>query len=281
MDSILGDYLKALDKKDYFMVVSDHGAGPLYQKFYTNNWLMKEGLLKLKKDWITTLKHLLFRGGLTLQNIHQLAIRLGLSNLQLRVNRTRFFESLLRRLFLSYHDVDWDRTEAFAMGGFGQIYINRKGKGDEPSGGMIAGGEYESLRERIISKIEKLEIPGMKKQYPRRIYKREELYNGPFLEVLPDIVVMPEDGYLDPGDFEFFSNAIFEPRAPMSGTHRPNGIFLLKGEDVRRGIELKNVSIYDVAPSILYLMATPIPKDIDGKVLIDAFTSSCSDPCVQ
>lgn len=281
MDSILGDYLTVLDKRDYFMVVSDHGAGPLYQKFYTNNWLMKEGLLKLKKDWTTTLKYLLFRGGLTLQNIHQLAIRLGLSNLQPRVNRTRFFESLLRRLFLSYHDVDWERTEAFAMGGFGQIYINRKGKGDEHSDGVIAGEEYESLRERIISKIEELEIPGIKKQYSRRIYKREELYNGPFLEVLPDIVVMPEDGYLDPGDFEFFSNAIFEPRAPMSGIHRPNGIFLLKGENVRPGIELKNVRTYDIAPSILYLMDTPIPIDMDGKVLIDAFNSPCDHPCIQ
>jgi len=280
MDSILGDYLRILNERDYLMVVSDHGAGPLYQKFYTNNWLMKEGLLKLKKDGITTLKYLLFRGGLTLQNVHQIAIRLGLSNLQLRVNRQTLFESLLRRLFLSYHDVDWEKTEAFAMGGFGQIYINRKAKGNEHSVGVIAGEEYESLRERIISKIEALEIPGIGKRYSTRIYKREQLYSGPFLEGLPDIVVMPEEGYLDPGDFEFFSNAIFETRTPISGTHRPNGVFLLRGEGVRRGIELKNVSIYDVAPSILYLMDTPIPKGMDGKVLIDAFENPCHHSCL-
>jgi len=273
VDSILSDYLNLLDKKDYLMVVSDHGAGPLYQKFYTNNWLMKEGLLELKRDWITTLKHWLFRGGLTLQNIHQAAIRLGFSNLQTRVNRTTLFESLLRKLFLSYHDVDWDRTKAFAMGGFGQIYINRRGEKDGDSAGAITEEEYESRREWVISKLEELEIPDIKKRYSRKIYKKEELYLGPFLKELPDLVVMPEEGYLDPGDFEWFSNAIFEPRTPVSGTHKPNGIFFLRGEDVRQGVELENVRIYDIAPSVLYLMDTPIPEEMDGKVLIDAFNT--------
>jgi predicted AlkP superfamily phosphohydrolase/phosphomutase len=271
VDSILSDYLNLLDKKDYLMVVSDHGAGPLYKKFYTNNWLMKEGLLELKKDWITRLKYWFFRKGLTLQNIHQVAIRLGFSNLQTRVNRTTLFESLLRKLFLSYHDVDWERTTAFAMGGFGQIYINRKVRRDRNSSGVLMEEEYESLRELVISKLEGIEIPDIQKRYARKIYKREDLYFGPFLDALPDIVIMPEEGYLDPGDFEWFSNSIFEPRSPVSGTHKPNGIFFLRGEDIKRGVELEKVRIYDIAPSILYLMDTPIPEDMDGKVLIDAF----------
>jgi predicted AlkP superfamily phosphohydrolase/phosphomutase len=271
VDSILGGYLDSLDKRDYLMVVSDHGAGPLYQKFYTNNWLMKEGLLKLKRDWITAVKHFLFRKGLTLQNIHQVAVGMGLSNLQPRVNRSPLFESLLRKLFLSYHDVDWDRTKAFAMGGFGQIYINRQLERDKSLGAVIREEEYEETREAVISKLEALEIPGLRKRYSRKIYRKEELYLGPYFEELPDIVVMPEEGYLDPGDFEWFSNAIFEPRTPVSGTHKPNGIFLLMGEGVRQGIELKNPRIYDIAPSVLYLMDIPIPDGMDGKVLTDAF----------
>ena len=227
----------------------------------------------MKKDWITTLKYWLFRRGVTLQNIHQVAIRLGFSNLQTRVNRTTLFESLLRKLFLSYHDVDWDRTQAFAMGGFGQIYINRRAEKDGNSAGAITEEEYESRRDEVISKLEELEIPGIQKRYSRKIYKKEELYLGPFVEALPDLVVMPEEGYLDPGDFEWFSNAIFEPRTPVSGTHKPNGIFFLLGKDVKQGVELKNVRIYDIAPSILYLMDTAVPEDMDGKVLIDAFNT--------
>jgi predicted AlkP superfamily phosphohydrolase/phosphomutase len=186
----------------------------------------------------------------------------------------------LRKLFLSYHDVDWDRTKAFAMGGFGQIYINRRGEKDGDSAGAITEEEYESRREWVISKLEELEIPDTQKRYSRKIYKKEELYLGPFLKELPDLVVMPEEGYLDPGDFEWFSNAIFEPRTPVSGTHKPNGIFFLRGEDIKRGVELENVRIYDIAPTVLYLMDTPIPEDMDGKVLIDAFNRSDRRPCL-
>ena len=271
IDGILAAYLEALDKQDTLMVVSDHGAGPLFQKFYTNNWLMKEGMLKLKKDWTTIWKYLLFRGGLTLQNVHGVAVRLGFSNLQPRVNRTRFFESFLRRLFLSYQDVDWERTTAFAMGGFGQIYIHGgKGKGNP----RPHGEGYEASRDRVISTLAKLRIPGTQKNYLQKIYKREELYWGPFLSDLPDLVVMPEEGYLDPGDFEWFSNAVFEPRTPVTGTHRSSGIFLLTGPGIRPGVRLKDIRIYDIAPSILHLMGQPVPEDLDGKVLADAFQNA-------
>jgi predicted AlkP superfamily phosphohydrolase/phosphomutase len=187
------------------------------------------------------------------------------------VNRTRFFESLLRRLFLSYQDVDWERTTAFAMGGFGQIYI-RQGKG----GGNARPPEegYEASRDRVISTLANLRIPGTQKNYLQKIYTREQLYRGPCTSDLPDLIVMPEEGYLDPGDFEWFSNAVFEPRTPVTGTHRSSGIFLLRGPGIRPGVRLKGIRIYDIAPSILHLMGQPVPEGLDGKVLADAFQNA-------
>jgi predicted AlkP superfamily phosphohydrolase/phosphomutase len=275
IDRILAEYLKLLKQEDSLMVVSDHGAGPLYQKFYTNNWLMKEGFLKLKRNWTTRVKYLVFRGGLTLQNVHQIAVSLGLSDLQPRVNRTSLFESLLRKIFLSYHDVDWKDTEAFAMGGFGQIYVDPVG---DKGGG--AEKEYEDVRARIVSRLQALKIPGNGRPYVRKLFRKEELFNGPCMDLLPDILVLPEDGFLDPGDFEFFSNALFEPRAPMSGAHRENGMLFLWGGGVKRGIDLGKVRIYDIAPSMLYLMGLPVPDDMDGKVLGHAFENTGPHPCV-
>ena len=89
---------------------------------------------------------------------------------------------------------------------------------------------------------------------------------------------MPEEGYLDPGDFEWFSNAIFEPRTPVTGTHRPTGIFLMRGPGISQGVRLKDIRIYDIAPSILHLMGQPVPEDLDGKVLADAFQSAGDHP---
>lgn len=270
MDSILNEYMKLLKENYYLMIISDHGAGPLYEKFYTNNWLLKEGFLKLKRDWKTFLKYLFFRAGLTLQNVHQLAVTMGLSNLQLRINRSKFFEVLLRQLFLSYHDIDWKRSEAFAMGGFTQIYINQRKNTQE----RFSNDYYEYLCREIISKLKGVRVPKRQMRYALNIYQKKELYFGPYLDLLPDIIAMPEEGYMDPGDFEFFSNSIFESRMPMSGTHKPNGIFFLKGEDVKQGIEVKGVRVYDIAPLILHLMGHPIPKDMDGKVFIDEFKNS-------
>ena len=101
------------------------------------------------------------------------------------------------------------------------------------------------------------------------VYKREELYFGKNSHRLPDIIFMPRAGYVDPGDFEFFSNRIFDDAIGASGTHSPNGIFLIRGETVKSGATLQEIKIHDLAPTVLYLMDVPVPTDMDGRVLLE------------
>ena len=79
-----------------------------------------------------------------------------LGRLRRRVKRGRG-RGLLRRLFLSFDDVDWARTQAFSIGNFGQIYINVKGR--RPQGIVAPGAEYDALRERIIKAALELRDP--------------------------------------------------------------------------------------------------------------------------
>ncbi len=53
-----------------------------------------------------------------------------------------------------------------------------------------------------------------------------------------------------------------------------DGIFIMKGTDVRRGVRVSNLSIMDVTPTILYYLGVPVPDDMDGRVLSDLFTRS-------
>jgi len=52
--------------------------------------------------------------------------------------------------------------------------------------------------------------------------------------------------------------------------HGPPGILLMQGGPVKRGKVLGGAGIYDIYPTVLYLLGLPVPKDAEGKVLLDA-----------
>ena len=62
-----------------------------------------------------------------------------------------------------------------------------------------------------------------------------------------------------------------------SGNHmlRQPGIILISGPSIKRGTELKQISILDLAPTILVLAGLPIAKDMDGRIISEAFDSKC------
>jgi len=52
--------------------------------------------------------------------------------------------------------------------------------------------------------------------------------------------------------------------------HGPPGILLMQGGPVRRGLDLQGASVYDLYPTVLYLLGLPVPEDAAGKVLTGA-----------
>jgi hypothetical protein len=52
--------------------------------------------------------------------------------------------------------------------------------------------------------------------------------------------------------------------------HGPPGILLMQGGPVKRGKALDGASIYDIYPTVLYLLGLPVPKDAEGKILLEA-----------
>ncbi len=57
-----------------------------------------------------------------------------------------------------------------------------------------------------------------------------------------------------------------------TGAHSAdNGVFIFKGPLVKEGIKIKDITPYDITPTILALYDQPIPPDIDGRVLKEVF----------
>lgn len=51
----------------------------------------------------------------------------------------------------------------------------------------------------------------------------------------------------------------------------PDGIIVIKGPEVKKNHEIKNATIYDITPTILHIFGMPVAKDMDGKVILEAF----------
>jgi predicted AlkP superfamily phosphohydrolase/phosphomutase len=254
------------------VVMSDHGFGPVHSFFLTNNWLASLGLLAFKRNPWTAFKQLLFRLGYTPLNIFRVARALGLGRLRKKV-RFQQKAGLINRIFLSFDDVDWARTKAFSIGSFGQVYINLAGV--RPQGSVQPGQEYQEVKSSIEQAALSLRDPRTGQPLVEHVYRRDEIYSGPYVDRAPDLIVQPRGWeYMAFGHADFGSNKLVEPIIGMSGHHRPDGIVILAGPGVKPGVGLEGASILDLTPTILHAMGVAVPRDLDGRVWGEAFEVS-------
>jgi len=286
VDRVLGQLLDHLDEDTVLFLTSDHGFGPLAKWFHVNTWLLQEGLIVLKSDLRTRLKRRIFQLGFTPVNAYRLVKMVGLGQLKEEVTPGRGrgrLRALMPLLFLSFDDVDWSRTRAYALGQIGPIYFNLKGR--EPQGIVEPGAEAEALRQEIVARLRQLRDPATGlAPVVGEIYRPEELYAGPHLSKAPDIVFSPR--FEDPrgqipgfGEVDFGTNRAIAPmERGVSGVHRMNGIFLAFGKPIRPGVWLEGSRIVDVAPTALHLAGLPVPEDMDGRVLVEGLQPEYADP---
>jgi len=263
------------------LVMSDHGHGPFRKYFYLNNWLAKQGLLtyREKQGYRSSLSTILTK------RIHhgvKLARRFLPGKLRqvLRRASQKGVLSKVRSVGLNPMTtlVDWDSTRIYSMGH--EIYLNLAGR--EPRGTVQPGEEAESLLQDISRRLMDLKDPETGGPVVQKIYRREDLYQGPTAHKSADLVVFCHTNYAIPDHLEkergnlFERPGIDEHGLAICAVHcsQVNGILIAHGPNVKAGGRIEGANIMDLAPTTLYLSGLPVPRDMDGQVLTDIFTEA-------
>jgi predicted AlkP superfamily phosphohydrolase/phosphomutase len=256
IDEHLGDFL---DDEHNVVLMSDHGSNEIQTVFHINSWLAREGYLALDSGVATGLHRL----GINTDRLIRIATRLKVRDVAKRVTPQRLIDHIpdeqgeIKRGSKT-DNVDWDRTTAIASGQ-GPIYLTTD----------RADPRYEQLREELITKLERLTGPNGR-TVADAVVPGEEVYAGEFADEAPDIVIDQAKGVHIPGSIgrdEIFS----VPDADgWRGENKRHGLFAATGPDIGHG-RIENLSILDLAPTLLHLHGCAIPGDMDGTVRQSVF----------
>ena len=264
MDKAIGKLMTSVCTDTTFIIISDHGAGPHYSDFYVNKWLKDTGWLAMKACPRLILNR---------SNIQRVLIKLGLERVSKKlpasVNSLPILIPRIKRE-MDFNDIEWSKTRAYSA--FYGVSINLRDR--EYQGLVQQGYEYNKFVQEIKTRLQQLVDPQTGETLVEKILEGNEIYTGPYSKQGPDLLFVMKGMSCIPSN-SYTARSWFENRVnhATSGTHRMNGIFIMKGKGVKKIDELQNLHITDVAPTMLYLLQVPIPSDMDGRVITEAFTS--------
>ena len=185
------------------------------------------------------------------------------------VNRRLSIETrthLMARLWSE--SIDWTRTRAVAEAEFGFAWIRVNLRGREPGGIVAPGDEYDKVRGELVADVCALTDEQTGEPAAAEVLLREELFDGPHAEDLPDIFVRWAPGR--------FLHAARHPRAGLlrermkdipTTEHCENAFLVGAGPRLRASTNGCRPQVIDLAPTVLALAGAPIPEDMEGQPL--------------
>jgi predicted AlkP superfamily phosphohydrolase/phosphomutase len=232
-DDFVGEVVKRVGPDVPIMIVSDHGFHSWRKAVNLNTWLVQSGYMTLTGQQGADKKLSdLFGGG-------------------------TFWEN-----------VDWSRTRAYAMG-IGQIYFNLRGR--ESQGIVSPGAEAGSLADELSAKLLTMQDPDDAASIIRAVYKRDDIYTGPYLHNAAELQVGMNDGYRVSWQTTLGGSPpgiVYKNDRKWSADHGGYDFAITSGVFVTgRPINTPSPRIIDIAPTVLRYFGLSVPIDIDGRPL--------------
>jgi predicted AlkP superfamily phosphohydrolase/phosphomutase len=158
---------------------------------------------------------------------------------------------------------DWRRTRAFCLITNG-VFVNLRGR--EPQG-IVPPSDYESIRQELMQRLCEVRDPDSGKRIIFKVQPREEVYEGPFFDYAPDLIITEFD---ERYHLYFFPTShytkAFNSPGRATGNHTYDGILIGAGPDIEPGA-VCGARLVDLMPTMCTLMGLDIPQEVDGNVL--------------
>ncbi len=232
MDEIIGTIQELMDSSTTLLVVSDHGFHSWRKGFNTNTWLVENGFMKLK--------------GQEGQNLESL------------YSEESFFPN-----------VDWERTQAYSLG-LGQIYVNLKGR--EKHGQIYqTSSDYDTLLERISAGLEHFLDPDTGKRVIEKVYRGKDIFHGDQTRDAADLQIAFRPNYRTSWQTTLGAvpaGIVVANMKKWSGDHCASDPADTKGILLcSRRLSAGDITITDIAPTVLRYFDITIPGQMDGKAV--------------
>ncbi|MCK5176034.1 MAG: alkaline phosphatase family protein [Planctomycetes bacterium] len=248
--SVGGDYLT--------LAVSDHGFQLHQKRFNVGNWLQQEGLLKVNLKAFRTplLKRFTRKFGLG-RYFRPFLSKQSLSKVEKRLNPD-----------IVPIVLQGSRALALGRGNEGFIYLLE----EEQS-------QRDILANILIVKLCSIRDPETGCEVLLAVHRKQDVFKGPHMKNMPDLVIEPAAGYSCTGAYRFYKG-IFDPIVfgvdNHAGKHHKDGVVLAVGEGVRQQDSMR-ARLIDMTPTRLYYLGLPVDSGMDGRVVEEMFEDGFRD----
>jgi predicted AlkP superfamily phosphohydrolase/phosphomutase len=233
LDAVLGSLLARVGEETHVLLVSDHGFDVYEWAFNPRTWLLEEGLAREL-------------------NQPPSGRRLGGA-----LAGARAREHSLRRASL---DMSQTRVMAGAAeGSFGGLRLNLAGR--EPEG-HVEPEEYEVVLSDLEALLLAIEGP-FGTPLVKAVHRARTYYPGPEAERLPDLIFEVDERVV----VRVSRKApTLRPTLGPTPDHDRVGIFAAAGPRIAAAPERGELSIFDIAPTVLELLGLPAYHSMTGRV---------------
>lgn len=267
LDKIVGGLRSYMPRDAVLLVVSGHGHGrSSSQQLHLNRWLQTEQLLQPRLGARRFLSSRYMRAQLK-QRLVELLLKLQLPTAAVRLTTPEGGppSTLDEVEYLLDPETTLARSVSLLhMGAFGGIRLFKERIEDR-------GRDYEGVREQIQRELGELKHNG--RPLVRWVRKREELYEGRYLENFPDLLFeLQNDLAVGDGVYTPLLGSL-PAHYFMSGSHRRHGVLLISG--VPEGMHVVEIEaepdVMDVTPTLLSLLDVAGAR-LDGRALLQSKT---------